>query len=61
MPRRDGGYVSVVAQILAGGSVLRVLLPTSLLHATAFRVLDQSASAVAQADDPSAVFDNQLG
>jgi long-chain fatty acid transport protein len=60
--------LSVAARILAVGCVLCALLPTSLLHAAAFRVLDQSASAiaqgnafVAQADDPSAVFYNPAG
>jgi long-chain fatty acid transport protein len=60
--------LSVITRFLAVGSVLSALLTPALLHAAAFRVLDQSASAVAQgnafvaqADDPSAVFYNPAG
>jgi hypothetical protein len=40
--------LSVITRFLAVGSVLSALLTPALLHAAAFRVLDQSASAVAQ-------------
>ncbi len=60
--------MSVIARFLALGSMLSALFAPGLLHAAAFRVLDQSASAVAQgnafvaqADDPSAVFYNPAG